>query len=259
MRDILAGVQSELLARFAWSSTLIGLDFDGTLAPIVPRPDDARMRPATRLALEKLVERYPVAVISGRGLADVRERLDGIPVDAIAGNHGLEPDGDVDRCRATVAAWKPHLIARIGGLQGVVIEDKAFTLAIHYRRSRSRKAALRSIHAAVDSLDGDARVLGGKLVVNVVPPDAPHKGNALIALRRKLGADTAIFVGDDVTDEDVFTLDEPGRLLSVRVCRSASSAAPYYVASQRRVDDLLERLWSLRPNESARRRTHLGR
>ena len=90
------------------------------------------------------------------------------------------------------------------------------------------------------------RVIPGKLSVNVTPQNAPNKGDALVALRDAEQADIALFVGDDVTDEDVFQLDQPGRLLCIRVGHSRKSAAPWYVRNQIEVDLLLETLADLR-------------
>jgi trehalose 6-phosphate phosphatase len=83
-------------------------------------------------------------------------------------------------------------------------------------------------------------------VVNLVPERAPHKGDALLALRAKEGADTALYVGDDITDEDVFELDQPGRLLSIRVGQSKRSAAAYFLRNQREIDVFLDRLVKFR-------------
>jgi trehalose 6-phosphate phosphatase len=252
MKNILAAPQLEVLAQFAWSNVLIGLDFDGTLAPIVQRPDRARLRARTRGLLVSLAEAYPVAVLSGRGRADVRARLDGVPVRAVVGNHGLEPGADLGACRALVAGWIPSLRKALDDQQGVEIEDKTYSLAVHYRRARARREAAGRIAAAVASLGKGTRVIGGKLVVNVLPSGAPHKGVALMRLRTDLGADTALYVGDDVTDEDVFALDDPGRLLCIRVGQNARSRAPYFVESQRAVDDLLRVLIGMRSAPSHR-------
>jgi trehalose 6-phosphate phosphatase len=92
----------------------------------------------------------------------------------------------------------------------------------------------------------------GKLVVNLLPDGAPHKGIALEELRAREGADTAVFVGDDVTDEDVFELDRPGKLLGIRVGQSRSSAAPFYIRNQLEVDALLERLVACRAEKGDR-------
>lgn len=252
MKDVLAPAQREVLARYAWSSALVGLDFDGTLAPIVPRPEDARLRARTRTLLDALTRAYPVAVLSGRARADVGARLEGLALRAVVGNHGLEPSGALARCHALVARWTPVLASALEGEPGIEIEDKTYSLALHFRRARKRRAAHAKILAAVARLPGHPRVIGGKLVVNVLPENAPHKGVALLRLREELGADTAIYVGDDVTDEDVFALDDPGRLLCIRVGASRRSAAPYYVESQAAVDELLRVLVTLR-HEMGRR------
>ena len=76
------------------------------------------------------------------------------------------------------------------------------------------------------------RIIGGKLTVNFLVPDAPHKGLALERERAHFACDTVIYVGDDETDEDVFQLDRPGQLLSIRVGLKRSSAAPYYIRHQ---------------------------
>jgi trehalose 6-phosphate phosphatase len=90
--------------------------------------------------------------------------------------------------------------------------------------------------------------------VNLLPITAPHKGIALERERERLRCDTAIFVGDDKTDEDVFALDQPGRLLGIRVGRSRTSAAAYYIPSQRSIDDLLRALVDLRRDAAQSRR-----
>ena len=89
------------------------------------------------------------------------------------------------------------------------------------------------------------RIVLGSLAVDLVPDVASHKGIALRQLRARV-ADTALYVGDDASDEDVFTLNEPGRLLSVRVGRRRDSAASYFLRAQSEVDDLLEELVRLR-------------
>jgi trehalose 6-phosphate phosphatase len=85
-----------------------------------------------------------------------------------------------------------------------------------------------------------------------VPEAAPSKGDALVALRDRTEADIAMYVGDDVTDEDVFRIDQPGRLFTVRIGRSRTSAARYYLRQQQEIDALLEHLVSLRVAAAAR-------
>jgi trehalose 6-phosphate phosphatase len=153
-----------------------------------------------------------------------------------------------------VQGWRRRLEKKLGTLEGIFIEDKVFSLAIHYRRSRRKRDAFTAIREAVRSLK-NARVIRGKDVVNLVSPEAPHKGMALENLRERFGCDTALYVGDDETDEDVFGLDQPGRLLSIRVGRRPRSAASYYLRNQSEVAILLEILLKLRPApQSARGR-----
>jgi trehalose 6-phosphate phosphatase len=252
MRYLLAPGHRRIVDQFAWSNVLLAFDYDGTLAPIVDDPAAARMRPPTRQLLERLALRYPCAVISGRARHDALLWLEGIHLVNVVGNHGLEPWKDPERFARVVAGWRTRLQQELAPLAGVEIEDKQFSLAIHYRRSRSKRAARAAIEAAVAGLGG-VRTIAGKLVVNVLPPDAPHKGLALERLRVEQGCDTALFVGDDETDEDVFALDRPGQLLSVRVGARRRSQAAYFLKNQEEIDVLLEIL--LR----ARRRCDLER
>jgi trehalose 6-phosphate phosphatase len=106
--------------------------------------------------------------------------------------------------------------------------------------------ARQQVARAIELLTIPTRTIPGKLVVNILPEGAPHKGIALQELRTKHSADTAIYVGDDVTDEDVFDLDQPGGLLSVRVGRSMRSAAQFYLRDQEEIDALLALLIRLR-------------
>src|SRR5262249_58937782 len=114
-----------------------------------------------------------------------------------------------------------------------------------YRSGAAKAGARAAILAAAAAL-GDARVFGGKQVVNLVPRWAPHKGAALERERERLGCDTAVYIGDDVTDEDVFALEHPDRLLAIRVGASVRSRAPYYLPRQADIDELLRRLIALR-------------
>jgi trehalose 6-phosphate phosphatase len=245
MKNILAQANQEVLAQFAWSNALVALDYDGTLAPIVEVPDRATMRPSTRALLRELAKLYPCAVISGRSQADVAGRLQDTGIVTIVGNHGVEPWQATAGIMREVRDWQPRLREKLSGLKGVDIEDKMYSVAVHYRRSREKKRARAAILAAAGSLP-DVRVIGGKQVVNILPGGAPHKGIALERERDRLACDTAIYVGDDETDEDVFALDRPGRLLGIRVGARRSSHAAYYIGRQQEIDTLLRRLIALR-------------
>ena len=203
------------------------------------------MRPTTRALLTRVAALYPCVVISGRALPDVSARVEGLGLRGVVGNHGIEPWRATQQIHRRVREWRPLFEDALSLEAGVEIEDKTYSLAIHYRRSRSKKR-VRSIIQDVAATLTEIRVIGGIEVVNPVPADAPHKGIALERERARLRCDTAIYVGDDVTDEDVFALDQPGRLLTIRVGRKLTSRADYYVRSQAEVDRLLRNLLSLR-------------
>jgi trehalose 6-phosphate phosphatase len=252
MRYLLAAAHRPIVEQFAWSNVLVAFDYDGTLAPIVDDPAAAQMRPATRRLLQRVALRYPCAVISGRARHDALLWLEGIHLVNVVGNHGLEPWKDPQRYEREVTRWRARLAETLAPVAGVEIEDKRFSLAIHYRKSRAKQRAVAAIGDAVANLN-DARTIGGKQVVNVLPEGAPHKGLALERLLVEHGCDTAIYVGDDETDEDVFALERPGQILSIRIGPRRDSRAAYYLKDQREIDALLEILLRAERREEAER------
>jgi trehalose 6-phosphate phosphatase len=250
MHHILAKRHVTTLSAFACSNVVLAFDYDGTLAPIVRDPSRARLRRSTRTLLMAVAGRYPCIIISGRCRTELLGRLEGVPLWQIIGNHGLEP---WDRCTAysrRVRIWREHLRRKLPPHLQVHIEDKVYSLAIHYRRVARKQASYEAICKAIVGL-AQARIVPGKAVVNIVPHCAPHKGEALEQARRLLACDTAIFVGDDHTDEDAFRVAPTDRLLSIRVGAARDSAARYYLKSQVEVDSLLRTLIRLRSRQDA--------
>ena len=248
--DLFSPAGHDALARLASRPAIYAFDFDGTLAPIVERPDDAGASAATVAALSSLGARVPVALLTGRGVDDLRRRIAFTPR-YLVGNHGAEglpdsPDpaasGDADEHRTVVRRWLaqwPAAVAATGGDDaGVEVEAKSFSLSIHYRRARDHAAACRTIERAMAALDPAPRVIGGKCVFNVLPDGAPDKGQALRALVRHERCDGAFFIGDDVTDEVAFQ-DAPASWVTVRVGRSDDSAARFYIERQDEIDRCL--------------------
>ncbi len=251
MKPILSKENVDVLAHLAWARALVAFDFDGTLAPIVDDRERASMRTATRRLFARLCDLYPCAVISGRSQRDVAARLDGAAIKYVIGNHGLEPGGGLTEFEQEISRAHRLLSSAMCGWPGVDVENKHYSLAVHYRRCRRKRDARDAIHAAIAGLPTPMRIVPGKMVVNVVPAGAPDKGDALLDLRDREKADIALYVGDDVTDEDVFKLDQPGRVLTVRVGESPSSAAAYFLRTQREVDALLTKLVVLREERRA--------
>jgi trehalose 6-phosphate phosphatase len=223
---------------------LLAFDFDGTLAPIVADPARAHLRPRTRRLLIEVARKFPCVVISGRNRADVARRVSGIPLRRVFGNHGIEPSPALPAARRAVRRWLATVKPRLERVPGIVFDNKGATLAIHYRKSRNRSAALEAILAATADLTG-ARVLKGLLVVDLLPKGAPNKATALQLELRRLRCGSALYLGDDKTDEDVFALSKRLPLLAVRVGRKARSLAPYCLTSQADVDALLMKLMEL--------------
>lgn len=253
MRYLLSRQNVGVLSQMAWSRVLLAFDFDGTLAPIVNDRSAASMRKRTGDLLARVCSLYPCAVISGRSRGDVAARLRGAKVAYVVGNHGLEPGSELETFERVTRGAAPLLTAALDEVPGIDVEDKRYSLAVHYRRSRRKKEARELIERAVAGLPFRMRSIGGKQVINVVPTGAPNKGEALLELRAQADADTALYIGDDVTDEDVFELDQPGRLLTVRIGASRSSAAAYFLREQREIDTVLAKLTAIRKKGGRKR------
>lgn len=223
-------------------------DFDGTLSPIVAHPEQAHLPGEVLQRLMALKKHAPVAVITGRSVADIRQRL-GFEPHFIAGNHGLEGvpgwEGRTQQYEESCRAWGQKLGAALADHAffdpGIAVEDKRYSLSIHYRHAKDHRRAAEALRALFASLIPEARVIGGKYVFNLVPDDAVDKGRALEQLMRISGACAAVYAGDDVTDEDVFRLHRPD-VLSVRIEASSDSAAELFLQRREEIVPLLDEL-----------------
>lgn len=224
---------------------LLAFDFDGTLAPIVARPDDARVSGAVSRWLGQLSELVPVAIVTGRAVDDVTPRL-GFKPRYIIGNHGGEdPSGQLPRGSITSLELLRTSLAESNDTlraAGVTVEDKCYSLALHFRLARDRALAAACIDQALTGLDPQLQRFGGKFVVNVVPVDAPDKAEAVHFLLRLSGAKSAVFVGDDFNDESVFA-QAADEWLTVRVGRDEpASLARFFLDSPSEMATLLQKM-----------------
>jgi len=205
-------------------------DFDGTLSDIVDDPDAARPVAGATEALGKLAARCPVAVLSGRDLADVTNRL-GVPGIWYAGSHGFEltaPDGTHHQNDAAAAAIPVleeaagQLRGRLGVIPGVVVEHKRFGVAVHYRNAERDRVG--EVLAAVRGAGRrDAlRVTTGREVIELRPDLDWDKGKTLRWVIEHLhdagsGSLTPVYLGDDITDEDAFDAVRAGDVVGVPI------------------------------------------
>jgi trehalose 6-phosphate phosphatase len=194
------------------------LDVDGTLAPIVARPDLAAVPEETRAELRRLASRYAlVACISGRTGADAR-RLVGVDGIFYVGVHGLELAPDAD-------AWRAPL-RELAAFEWPWVEDKGLTVAFHWREAGDEDEARASLERVAER----ARALGlearwGRKVLELRPPVEGDKGTAVRALLGEHGLRRALYAGDDTTDLDAFRgLD--GCEVAVRIAVASSEGPP---------------------------------
>ena len=196
------------------------LDVDGTLAPIVSRPEDAQVPDETRSLLRGLAARYAlVACVSGRSSTDAR-RIVGVEELVYVGTHGLE-------LAPGAAVWREQ-IARFGATVDWPpewIEDKALSLSLHYRQSaepEQARLALERVAEAAEEVGLHARF--GRMLLEILPPVEADKGTAVRSLLEERGLTRALYAGDDTTDLDAFRALEG---LELGICVAlASSEAP---------------------------------
>lgn len=247
-----------------WSSIgdrqpAVFLDYDGTLTPIVEHPDLATLDADTRVALEQLAATTTVAILSGRDVADV---IDKIGVDGIfyAGSHGFDirsPDGgavggDLSRFDAFLPeldATERELRSQLADVPGSNVERKRFAIAVHYRQvPESHHQTVADVVERVAPDHPTLRVAGGKMIFELRPDIEWDKGTALDWLLDEMGLDRPdvlpIYIGDDVTDEDAFRALE-GRGIGIVVGREArTSRATFALDDTDEVREFLDELRS---------------
>ncbi len=234
-------------------------DFDGTLSEIVENPDAAQLVEGAAEALKSLTAQCPVAILSGRDLADVRQRI-GLPGIWYAGSHGFEltgPDG-AHHENAEAAASIPvleraaaELADQLGDIAGVVVEHKRFGVAVHYRNAERDRIG--EVAAAVRRAGQRAalRVTTGREVIELRPDVDWDKGKTLrwvldyVRDDERAGPLSPIYLGDDITDEDAFdAVRDDGIAIVVRHYDDGdrATAASYALDSPERAREFTEQL-----------------
>jgi trehalose 6-phosphate phosphatase len=229
------------------------LDYDGTLTPIASRPSEALMEEGMRETVKILSEFCHVAVISGRDLQNVKEmvKIEGL---VYAGSHGFDIEGPGIRmqhengksCRPAFEKAEKELLKKLNHIKGAEVERKLFAIAVHYRHVEDNQIEeLESIvRDVVEDLDG-IKLAPGKKIIELKPDVDWHKGRALQWLLKELDLGEnvmPIYLGDDMTDEDAFSvLDENG--IGILVGHHGSETyADYLLEDQEEVKEFLQKL-----------------
>lgn len=208
--------EGELERRLDGKRLAVFLDYDGTLTPIVDRPEDALISGSMRRAVRALAKRCVVCVVSGRDRKVVQELM-GVDDLVVAGSHGfdiwspeegrIEHDAGSDSGGVLEEA-KTRLKEEVGSIEGVFIEPKSVSVAVHYRLVDEGERP--KVGEAVDALLGeypdDLKVTPGKMVYEIQPKIDWDKGKAVLYLLEalELGDATPMYMGDDITDEHAF-------------------------------------------------------
>lgn len=246
----------EITRRQDGRQPVLFLDYDGTLSPIVDRPEDADLSVAMQNVLRDVAERCTVAIVSGRGLEDVKKKV-GLKTLYYAGSHGFEIDGPgsthmqnqegVEALPALDEA-EAQLQRQLAGIEGARVERKKFSVAVHYRNvAPGDTETIQQIVNGVLEAHAGLRKGHGKKVFEVQPDVAWNKGRAVLWLieRLKLDGDNfqPIYIGDDVTDEDAFrVLQGRGAGILVQEGDVRQTHAGYVLETTAQVGLFLEKL-----------------
>lgn len=246
---------------------LFFLDYDGTLTPIVERPDKAVISKETKELLRSLVKspKFKLAIISGRALKDVKRKvsIDGI---IYVGNHGLEIEGPKikfespisERSKGLIKQIKEDLNKKLSAIKGVFVENKGLTLSLHYRLvDKEDISKVKDIFEKITKaylIRNRIRTSSGKKVLEVRPPVSWNKGKVclwLLARQKSIHKDVMpIYIGDDVTDEDAFKAVR-NRGLSIFVGKPKKSYAQYYLKNTKEVFDFLRKIYETNKSKRA--------
>lgn len=188
---------------------LCAFDFDGVLAPVVRDPERADIPPAVLRRLMTLSEMSRVAVVSARCVDDIAMRVDFMP-EFVIGNHGLEglPEFDSESARyhALCVEWERQLQECTAMAPGLRIENRGCSLAVHCRMGGCDGELEQRLMKLFASLQPTPRIVAGKYALNLLPADVPGKGELLMRLRTACAAPAALYVCDDVSDDEVLKL-----------------------------------------------------
>jgi trehalose 6-phosphate phosphatase len=231
------------------------LDFDGTLSPIVSKPEEAFLLPGLKEILEKCALKYIVAVVSGRDTDDVARRI-GIDGIVYAGSHGFSIKGPRDlQMEHEKADEIHHLLIAIeqnlaevfsDGPEGLQIERKKYAITIHYRNvDPNQIGKIKKMTEKILSGHTGVKMEDGRKIIEIKPDIDWNKGKALKWILEKLNLwnDPGVFsvyVGDDVTDEDAFRILQGKGIGIIVSSQNRPTAANFRLVDVNEVRDFLK-------------------
>lgn len=241
------------------SPKILLMDYDGTLTPIVSRPELAVLSSEMKDVIRRISKRYKVGIISGRSLANIKD-LVGLEGICYAGNHGFEISGlglefvkpEAERARPVISTICKEMAAKLGHIKGVIIENKGLTASVHFRlvADENLQELNEIFHELIKPhLKSDAiRLTRGKKVFEIRPNVYWDKGKAVMWMIDALGIkkESTIYMGDDRTDEDAFSALKEGGMTILVTGRVKRSNAKYFLKNVSEVKTFLEKLINIK-------------
>jgi alpha,alpha-trehalose-phosphate synthase [UDP-forming]/trehalose-phosphatase len=233
--------------RIPKNNVFLFLDYDGTLTPIVNRPENAFLSERMHAILMKLNENIPIAIISGRSINDIKQRIN-IEKMIYAGNHGAEIWDGKKMVIGQQLSIKKKMLGKVirelktslSFIDGTVIEDKGITASIHYRlvKVKDLGSVFNIFWAIIDRYEKLFTITSGKKVFEIRPRGIWNKGDAVNWIVETFGQDRyPIYIGDDTTDEDAFKVIK-GKGAGISI--GTTMEADYYLKNQKEVGRLLK-------------------
>lgn len=248
---------SEISKTIDHKKPVLFLDYDGTLSPIVPNPEDAVLPEKTRKILQELSEVISVVVISGRDRADVQNKV-GLDI-IYAGSHGFDisgPDGlemqyeGGEKALGDLDEAEHHLKEKLKDVAGCRVERKKYAIAVHYRNVADHEVQTVK-NAVYEELEnkGELKKGSGKKILELKPNIDWHKGRATTWLLNVLGvgnnSQAPVFIGDDITDEDALEAIAEGGIGILVGLHGEKTAASYRLQDTDEVAQFLEQLYNM--------------
>jgi trehalose-phosphatase len=261
-----AGIWNSILGELTASRRLlVFLDYDGTLVPIQKLPSSAVLPTKMKEFLRRVSKRPNVSLglVTGRSLSDIKRMVHLNSVFYVA-NHGFHTSlaksrwvhPEAQRAHPVLGKIFSELRSALSSIPGVLIEDKQYTLSVHYRNVRERSVPLlkKSVRRVVRPYRTMVKMTTGKKVIEVRPNVSWDKGHAVLRVIKLLpsrGKPLIVYIGDDKTDEDAFRLLRRSAI-TIRVGWSRSSRAAYFVHSPTEVQVVLKAIDSIRDEGNRR-------